>query len=238
MRSIVTGHTAKKGPYPFSGFSLAKRGTAPFSILLSIMLVGASPVRAQDPPPRIPWFVVDAHGSVPRFPSDAQALADSRGMQLAELPGRGLGLQLGMHLYPLRWRAIMFGVGGELALSRSSKTPPQNAQNLRTSKERYRSLAPQLSFNFGNGNGWSYLSGGIGQSKWAITPEGLEDNPQDDEPLKTINYGGGARWFIKPHVAFSFDVRLYAINPGLAVGSRPASPRTTLMVIGAGVSIK
>ena len=34
--------------------------------------------------------------------------------------------------------------------------------------------------------------------------------------LKTINYGGGARWFAKAHVAFSFDVRFYAINPGPA----------------------
>ena len=238
MRSIVPGHNAKKGPSPSSGLSLTKRGTAPLSILLVIVLLVPSPVRAQDPPPRLPWFVVDAHGSVPRFPSDDQALADSRGMQLAELPGRGLGMQLGVHVYPLRWRVITFGVGGELAASRSSKTPPASAPTLRPAEQRYRSLAPQLSFNFGNGNGWSYLSGGIGQSKWAIVPEGLEGNLQDDEPLKTINYGGGARWFIKPHVAFSFDVRLYAINPGLALDGRPASPRTTLMVIGAGVSIK
>ena len=46
----------------------------------------------------------------------------------------------------------------------------------------------------------------------------MSDYPPDDEPLNTINYGGGARWFIKPHVAFSFDVRFYAINPGLAFG--------------------
>ena len=213
-------------------------GPTPFSIVLLLALVVASPVRAQDPPPRIPWFVVDAHGSIPKFPSDDQSLADSRGMVLAELPGRGLGLQLGVHLYPLRWRAVTFGVGGELAVARSNNTPPESVPPLRPATEHFRSLAPQLSFNFGNGNGWSYLSGGIGQSKWAITPEGLEDNLQDDEPLKTINYGGGARWFIKPHVAFSFDIRFYAINPGLPLDGRPASPRTTLLVIGAGVSVK
>jgi hypothetical protein len=238
MRSIVSGHDAKKGSSPFSGFSLTNRATIPFSILVLIVLIGAQPLRAQDPPPRIPWFAVDLHGSVPRFPSDDQVLADSRDMNLAELPGRGLGVQVGAHLYPLRWRVITFGIGGEIAMSRSSQTPPQNVPNQRPSKERYRSIAPQLSFNFGNGNGWSYLSGGIGQSRWAIVPEGLADNPQDDERLKTINYGGGARWFIKSHVAFSFDVRLYAINPGSPVESRPGSPRTTLMVIGAGVSIK
>lgn len=209
-----------------------------FPLLLSIVLVGARPVRAQDPPPRIPWFAVDLHGSVPRFPSDDQVLADSRDMNLAELPGRGLGVQVGAHLYPLRWRGVTFGLGGELAASRARKTPRQGVQNVRPSEERYVSIAPQLSFNFGNGNGWSYLSGGIGQSRWAIVPEGQENYPPDFENLKTINYGGGARWFIKSHVAFSFDVRLYAINPGLAFASRPGSPRTTLMVIGAGVSIK
>jgi hypothetical protein len=240
MRSPVPGDSAKKGSYPFSGFSLPKRGTAPFSIslLLSIVLVGARPVRAQDPPPRIPWFAVDLHGSVPRFPSDDRELANSRGMDLAELPGRGLGVQVGAHLYPLRWRVITFGIGGELAASRARKTPPQSAPNLRAWEERYTSIAPQLSFNFGHGNGWSYLSGGIGQSTWAVVPVGAENSPQDAEKLKTINYGGGARWFIKSHVAFSFDVRLYAINPGSPVESRPGSPRTTLMVIGAGVSIK
>jgi hypothetical protein len=207
-------------------------------LLLAIMFVGAHPVRAQDPPPRIPWFAVDLHGTVPRFPSEDVELAASRGMKLAELPGRGLGMQLGAHLYPFRWRGVTFGIGGELTASRARKTPPPGVQNVRPSKERYSSIAPQLSFNFGHGNGWSYLSGGIGQSTWAIVPEGQENYPPDSEKLKTINYGGGARWFIKSHVAFSFDVRFYAINPGLAFASRPGSPRTTLMVIGAGVSIK
>ena len=32
--------------------------------------------------------------------------------------------------------------------------------------ERFTHLAPELSFNFGTGNGWSYLSGGIGRSTW------------------------------------------------------------------------
>src|SRR6185295_11632487 len=194
--------------------------------------------RAQDPPPRIPWFAVDLHGSVPRFPSDDQELADSRGMTLAELPGRGLGVQVGVHLYPLRWRGVTFGIGGELAASRARKTPAQGVQNLRSWEERYTSIAPQLSFNFGHGYGWSYLSGGLGRSTWALVPAGQADSAQDSEKLKTINYGGGARWFIKSHVAFSFDVRLYAINPGLPLGKFPGSPRTTLMVIGAGVSIK
>jgi hypothetical protein len=210
-------------------------------LLLCAFVSGARSVSAQDPPPRIPWFVVDAHATAPRFPSDDQELASSRDMVLAELPGRGWGGQVSAHFYPLRWRVITFGVGGEVAAGRATKTPSTDetsAEVLRPAREVFRTFAPQLSFNFGNGNGWSYLSGGIGRSTWAIMPEGQEDYPPDSEPLKTINYGGGARWFIKPRLAFSFDVRFYAINPGTPFGGLPGSPRTTLMVIGAGVSIK
>ncbi|OFV93942.1 MAG: hypothetical protein A3H95_07685 [Acidobacteria bacterium RIFCSPLOWO2_02_FULL_64_15] len=104
--------------------------------------------------------------------------------------------------------------------------------------ERFASIAPQLSFNFGTGDGWSYLSGGIATSTWSVVPDGASPAPSDEERLKTINYGGGARWFAKPHLAFSFDVRFYAIDPGTPSGSRPASPRTTMVVVGAGISVK
>src|SRR5438093_768461 len=62
--------------------------------------------------------------------------------------------------------------------------------------------------------------------------------PADDDVLKTINYGGGARWFIRSRLAFSFDVRFYALNPGTPSAGYPASPRTTFLSIGAGVSLK
>ena len=78
----------------------------------------------------------------------------------------------------------------------------------------------------------------MSQSIWSIVPEGQDDYPADTDRVKTINYGGGARWFIKAHLAFSFDVRFYAINPGSAAYRFPQTPRTRLMVVGAGVSIK
>jgi hypothetical protein len=50
---------------------------------------------------------------------------------------------------------------------------------------------------------------------------------------------------MKSHLAFSFDVRLYAVSPGTPEpgfffngGPAPGSPRTKLMIIGAGVSVK
>jgi hypothetical protein len=211
--------------------------------VLAIVLASLSqPAFAQDAPPPIPWVVVDLHGSIPRFPSDDQQLADSRHMNIAELPGSGLGAQIGLHLYPLRTRLVTVGLGGELAIGRARQTPVPGATlsggvALRAAEERITSLSPQLSLNFGNGSGWSYISAGLGQTTWFLAPSDLGEYPPNSDKLKTLNYGGGARWFIKPHLAFSFDVRFYAISPGFAY-IFPATPRTTLLIIGAGISLK
>lgn len=210
--------------------------------LLFSILCTAPPVRAQEPPPKIGPFVVDLHGTVPRFPN-AGTLAASHDLVVAELPGRGLGLQVGAHVYLLRWRAVTFGLGGEFVTSRARKTPPTSQSSgqmtsLRATEEKFSAVGSQLSFNFGNGYGWSYISGGVGKATWSVIPDGREAFPSDLEPLKTLNYGGGARWFAKTHLAFSFDVRFYAINPGQPFMTFPGSPRTTMLAIGAGVSVK
>jgi len=194
---------------------------------------------AQDPPPPIPRFVVDFRGSIPQFPGNQQ-LADSRRLDLRELPGAGLGIDAGAHLSVLKWKAVTFGLGAHLTMARSgaSAYSVEGRPARRAVTERFTSFTPQLSFNFGTGDGWSYVSGGIGRSVWSIVPEGAESQPADQERLYTINYGGGARWFIKRHVAFTFDVRFHALDPGSPQGAVPGSPRTRLVIIGAGVSLK
>jgi hypothetical protein len=209
------------------------------AVIFLVLLVCASRLDAQEPPPPIPLFVVDLHAVLPNFPSDLQQLANSRNLQVTQLPGLGVGGDLGVHLYPLRWRQVTFGIGGSAMLSRAHSAAP----GLPPVTERFTSIAPQLSFNFGTGSGWSYISGGIAGATWSIVPNGVAPLPPDQQRLKTINYGGGARWFIRPRVAFSFDVRFYAIDPS-APASTPNGmllqngPRTTLLVAGAGISIK
>src|SRR5713226_6194175 len=209
-----------------------------FLFALFATLVFASRLAAQEPPPRLPIIVVDVHGNVSNFP-DNQALADSRALNnQAELPGLGFGGDLGVHIYPLKWRQVTFGVGGQLTLAEAHRTPETGNITLRPVTERFASLTPQVSFNFGTGDGWSYLSAGISTSQWSVVPDGLDKLPPDLEWLKTINYGGGARWFAQPHLAFSFDVRFYAINPSTPSGGLPRGPRTTLLIVGAGISLK
>lgn len=215
---------------------MARTVLATVLVLLSVR-TGA----AQDPPAKIGPFVLDLHGTVPRFKSDDDQLAASRGLAVSELPGSGLGLHAAAHVYPLRWRAVTFGLGVDAAVARSRRAARQQSDGTtigRATTERLANIAPQLSFNFGDGDGWSYLSGGIGASQWSVVRDGSDPLAPDLERLKTINYGGGARWFIKRHLAFSFDVRFYALDPGTPLPGLPNGPRTTLLVMGAGISVK
>ena len=187
-----------------------------------------------EPPPPIPHAVLDIRGTFPKFSQEEQ-LAASRGLQVAELPGRGLGADAGLHAYVFRWKAVTFGLGAQVTLGRDDV--PEGT-SVRAVTERFTSFTPQLSFNFGDGEGWSYISGGIGVSQRVIVPTGGEITEVDEERLRTVNYGGGARWFIKSHLAFTFDVRFHQIDPGTPHFGLPGSPRSTLFVMGAGVSLK
>jgi hypothetical protein len=203
--------------------------------VLAAAFGSAQQADAQVPPP-IPRFVVDVHGTVVTFPADPN-LALSRGLDQSELPGRGFGGDVAVHAYPFKYRAVTFGIGGRLTTSRAHRTQGDTSA-LRPVTERFTYLGPQLSFNFGTGAGWSYISGGIAASTWSIVPDGSIAQPPDEERLRTIDYGGGARWFAKPHLAFSFDVRFYAVNPSSPTLALSGGPRKTLMVFGAGVSLK
>jgi len=204
--------------------------------LSAAALLGSSPAFGQDPPPPIGLFAVDIRGSFPGFPGGA-ALAESRGMAESELPGRGPGVEIGAHVYPLHWKAMTIGLGGQLLLARAASNAVRSA-GVRGATATLASFSPQLSFNFGNGDGWSYVSGGIGAATWSLVPEDATPLAIDETRLQTVNYGGGARWFAKPHVAFTFDVRVYDITSGVAQVGFRAHPRTRLIVIGGGVSFK
>ena len=202
--------------------------------------VASGRAAAQGPPRKIGPYAIDIHATVPRFPADDKVLADSRGLAQAELPSTGLGIHATATVYPLTWKALTFGLGADVTLARAHSSEKLITRTTmgRAVTERFSHFAPELSFNFGTGDGWSYLSGGIGPAVWSVVPDGTPDAAADTERLQTINYGGGARWFLNDHVAFSLDVRFYAINPGTPVQGRPGGPRKTLVFMGGGVSLR
>ena len=217
--------------------------SAIFSVRRSVaclaVLAVASTATAQEPPPKIGPFVVDVRGTLPILPSSPQ-LAASRGLDEIDLPGLAIGGEAGVHFYFFRWKAITFGIGGDVIVARAHRTPETVATQPvgHAVTETFVAASPQISFNFGTGNGWSYLTGGIGRSAWQIVPDGGEVSPADDERLRTVNYGGGARWFIKKHLAFNLDVRIYQIDPGTPQPGVPGSPRSNIVAIAGGVSIR
>jgi hypothetical protein len=206
---------------------------------------------AQEPPPPLPRAVLDLHGVIPVFPNDARQLASSRpvpgrapsqdnptgALTVPELPGAGFGGSAGLHIYLFKIKAMTIGVGGEVMIGASSSTPIEGT-GLTAVDERLKTADGQVSLNFGSGRGWSYLSGGIGRSTWSLRSAAAPETTADAELLPTVNYGGGARWFAKKHLAFSIDVRLYEIQPGTPVAQFTGSPRTRLFVVGAGISLK
>jgi len=206
----------------------------------ALLAVIARPAAAQDePPPPIGPVVIDLHGIMPSFPDNPQ-LASSRCMLPSELPGRALGLYAAAHFYPYKWKAVTFGIGADLTLLRAHESASVDASGTvnRAVTEQLAHGSAQLSFNFGKGDGWSYISGGYGPGQWSLVPDGDSPTDVDVEIQPMANYGGGARWFIKRHLAFSFDVRIYAIVPKTSLPGYPAPPRTNLFSIGAGISYK
>ena len=195
---------------------------------------------AQTGPQPIPRFAADVRVAIPRFKADP-IVTTPLGVTVDDLPTRGLGVVAGAHLYLLRTRAVTFGFGAEILRSRARRTRPaaeEGGQEGPTVETRLSALSPQLSFNFGHREGWSYISGGLG-SATLVTEIDVERTATAESPSsKTINYGGGARWFTGRHVAVSLDLRFYAVSPRTATATTPGYPRMTVMVFSGGIGFR
>lgn len=222
------------------------------------LLVIARPIAAfaQEPPDRKPigWFAADVRAVFAQHPHDP-TIATFLGVDRDNVPPRGRGLSVGAHVYPLRTRSFALGFGGEMLLSRASKTREPDKEGDPegpTVKSRFEALSPQISANFGHSRGWSYLTAGLGSSTFEIeridaastggttgtgTPASglvVTEPPR----TRTLNYGGGARWFMKKHLAFTLDLRFYVVSAKEETAAGPALPRTRLVMMSGGLSFK
>ena len=210
----------------------------------ALLALAPSVALAQQDDPVGP-FVVDAHVALPSFSSDA-GIAEGVGLRTDQLPERGMGFEVGAHVYPLRGRRVTLGLGASLIRARGRQAPTEEpeedeeaepaAETEPTVETRFSTLMTQLSLNFGSTRGWSYVSGGYG---WTRRATGIADTTfPDGTNLGTISYGGGARWFVSTHVAFSFDLRFYRLPTQVADGDVPNSPGYTMFIGTAGLSFK
>ena len=199
-------------------------------------LVSIAPTAAAQPEQPVGGFVVDLRGSAAPYGQNEE-LAGPLGLDPFATPSLGIGFEAGAHAYVYRWSVITFGIGASFHTSRGSRAPdPQAAAGplLRTT---FTAISPQVSFNFGGRDGWSYLSGGIGTSRLSLRAAN-DDDPLPQRRANTLNYGGGARWFLSERLAFSLELRFYAISPLPPLDDHPRSPRMTLAVLNIGASFR
>ena len=188
---------------------------------------------------RLPLFVVDLQGTLPKFPTHG-GFSGPRGLGESQLPAWGPGVNVGGQVFFKRGTKLSFGVGATYVFTRGTKSPePAEGKTVAegpTVTTKYAGLMPQVSINFGHRLGWSYISGGLGQSTLTIN---RDDAPEEvGAGTRTINYGGGARWFMKDHLAFSIDLRFFAVNPVDAGIGAYGHPRKTMLIFSAGVSFQ
>jgi hypothetical protein len=202
-------------------------------VLLAAAVVDAQSLTAEPPGP----YVVDLRGATGGLPQAATFYpAFPAG---THVPQRGFGFGVGAHLYPLHLGGVRIGVGADFTQVRGTAATPVSAAATATTTPTpttatttpttatttdpaattpivfpdvtttARFVAPQVSFNFGNRDGWSYLSAGITSASVAVRGSGDATLRQESGTLTGWNVGGGARWFLRDHFGTAFDVRFH-----------------------------
>ena len=220
-----------------------------FGGTVAALAIAASPAAAQatsqPAPSRVegpgPW-ALDIRGVTSPVPDDATfypALSE------ASIPSRGYGLDVGAHVYPFSLGPSRIGFGAVVLSIRStvSSTIIQTFDDGSTSTVAgqrttlsMQIIAPQASFNFGSRDGWSYLSLGAGVASIRTETETVLPGERESGRLTAMNFGGGARWFFKPRLAFGFDLRVHRISSGVADGVD--TPSVTALSVSAGLSFR
>jgi len=150
--------------------------------------VGAQSLTPGPPGP----FVIDVRGVTMGIPSSPGLYPGLENDFF--IPARGFGLDVGGHVYLFNLGPARLGIGANAFYVRG--TAEDANATLQT-------VVPQLSFNFGTSDGWSYLSVGAGAARVKAI---------ESASSTAINAGGGVRWFLSRHVAMGFDIRVHRIG--------------------------
>jgi len=207
---------------------------------LLLALAFAPPALAQQQEP-IGLFAADVRGAFARHKAEPSVATDLQ-VEPGNLPTHSYGIVGGAHVYPLHLgKLVTVGFGGNVVFAGASRTLDVTTNGTTTKsptvRRHFSTFSPEISLNFGHRTGWSYISGGMfGRSKLYVD---RADAPAPGAPYRSsINYGGGARWFASNHIAFSVDFRWYSVAEQAAAPGLVAQPRTTLLVLSGGISLK
>jgi hypothetical protein len=166
------------------------------------------------------------------------------------VPSRAYGIDAGAHVYLMQVGAARLGIGATYLRARGTASPAAAAATSGASGSGavqattpavaalVTTIAQQVSVNFGSRAGWSYLSAGIGRARISTRASAFGTTQArllESGARQAINVGGGARWFAKPRLAFSFDVRFHIVGAG---GEATPTPRTTLLAASVGMSLR
>ena len=202
--------------------------------IVAAVVIATAPAAAQTTSRPGPW-VVDVRGVTSPVPTDPAFYPP---LDHAVVPARGFGLDAGAHVYLFDFGPARVGLGANVVFLRATASP--SATTAEGSADApvqrlalgMRMIAPQVSLNFGSHDGWSYLSAGLGAG--SVNVEATEVLPGRHESglLRSVNFGGGARWFITPRLAFGFDLRAHKMAAGAD------TPKVSVFAVGAGLSIR
>lgn len=214
---------------------------------LLLALASTSAVAQQREP--LPWFAADLHVASVGLPT-AEGWIPVPVIGDTPFAGRGLGFSGGATVYPFKLGIMTFGFGASLSMGKGKgealeiATGSGDAAVIVTTpvmRTDVLNVIPQISINFGHKLGWSYLSAGIGTTRVNARSDATATLPAVVLPQswnQALNFGGGARWFMKRRLGAGFDVRFVKLGSRAASGEIPAAKRTQMVTFSAGITIQ
>lgn len=196
----------------------------------------------------LPWFAVDLHAASVGLPTAEgwiPAVSED-----TPIPDRGWGPAVAATVYLFRAGVMTFGAGAAFSTAQGKSDSLEIIDGAGANqatritpivRTKVTSLIPQVSINFGHKFGWSYLSAGLGRTKVESSADAVGSEPKIVIPAawnQALNFGGGARWFMKPRLGAGFDVRFVKLGSRGATAVLPAARRSQMITFSAGISIQ
>lgn len=217
------------------------RTAAAIALAIAVLAPAASSAQVSAPGP----YVIDLRGAMSGAPGSASFYPPVP--TAITVPQRAFGFGAGAHVYTFRIGVARLGFGVDVTRARgtartdvsaveTTSTTAVDATGTFNAAMTVTTVAPQLSFNFGSHEGWSYLSAGFGTASThaEVTLPASFDGEKESRNRHTsaVNFGGGARWFLREHFAVGFDVRFHRLLASSRV------PSTQIVGLSVGVSLR